>query len=130
MFANWEHQELRGAQPPSEYAFRLQKGGPASGRIIDEAGKPIASAKVQLKLNNAMTLQPANGDGRVRFDTWLAQGKDALTTDADGRWRIEHVPSEPGAQLGLMVTHPGFISDLKWGQLQAEAGITTEQMRE
>jgi protocatechuate 3,4-dioxygenase beta subunit len=109
MFANWEQDELAsGKGVPDEYTFRLEKAVTAGGRVLDEKGKPIAGAKVQVNLNGE--LKPVNSDGRTIYDTWLAWGRDAVVTDADGRWRITNVPSSPQLAMRLMVTHLDFVS--------------------
>ena len=47
LFAGWEQNELAsGKGVPAEYTFRMEAGVAASGRIVDEEGKPIAGAKV------------------------------------------------------------------------------------
>ena len=127
MFANWEQKELAiGKGIPSEYTFRLEPAAIAGGRIVDEQGHPIAGAKVQLSIAN--NPQPADGDGRARYNTWLATGSDAATTNADGRWRVDNVPSHPQVELSLMVSHPDYMSDEQWGQLQKAADITTAML--
>jgi hypothetical protein len=105
MFANWERNELAsGKNFPAEYTFRLEPGVTAGGRVVDEQGQPIPGARVQVRL--ASDPQPANGDGRVRYNNSLAYGSDAATTDAEGRWRIDNVPNHPQAELILLVAHP------------------------
>ncbi|MEX2026806.1 MAG: carboxypeptidase-like regulatory domain-containing protein [Pirellulaceae bacterium] len=128
-FANWEQKELAsGKGIPSEYTFRLEPAAIAGGRIVDEQGQPIAGAKVQLRVSNDP--QPADGDGRARYNSWLATDSDAATTDADGRWRVENVPSHPQVELSLMVSHGDYLSDEHWGQLQKAADITTAMLLE
>jgi uncharacterized GH25 family protein/thiol-disulfide isomerase/thioredoxin len=127
LFANWEQAELSsGKNVPAQYVFRLESPVTAGGRILDEKGKPIAEAKVQVQLVNDP--KPANSDGRVRYDCWLASGKDAVTTDAAGRWRIENVPKHPNAELSLLVTHPEFVTDERWWRVSKESGITTSML--
>src|SRR5262249_39402397 len=71
LFANWEQNELASGQEiPAEYVFRMESGVAAGGQIVDEQGEPIASAQVQVSLANDP--KPAHGDGRVRYNTWLA----------------------------------------------------------
>jgi RNA polymerase sigma factor (sigma-70 family) len=129
LFAGWEQNELAGgAKLPAEYVFRLEPGVSAGGRIVDEQNQPIAGAKVEVMLANDRT--PAHGDGRVRYNTWLATGSDAVRTDAEGRWRIDNVPDNPHAELSLLVTHPDYVSDERWGQAQQAAGITSAMLRQ
>src|SRR5258708_36319788 len=98
MFAAWEQNELgSGKELPAEYTFRLESGVAAGGRIVDEQGKPVAGAKVQVMMAN--DLKPDNGDGRMGYTMWLAEGNDAATTDAESRWRIINVPYHPPTEL-------------------------------
>jgi RNA polymerase sigma factor (sigma-70 family) len=128
LFAHWEQNELAsGTKLPAEYTFRLEPGVTAGGRIVDEQGKPIAGAKVQVQL--AGQPKPAHGDGRTSCTTWLAEGSDSAMTDAEGRWRIDNVPDHPRVELSLLVSHPDYVSDPIWGAAQKAAGITTAMLR-
>ncbi|HLN30149.1 MAG TPA: sigma-70 family RNA polymerase sigma factor [Gemmataceae bacterium] len=128
MFANWEQSELATIKEfPVEYTFRLESGIASGGRILDEQGKPIAGVRVQLRMENAPA--PARSDGRAHYDGWLATGSDATTTDAGGRWRLENVPNHPQIQLQLLVSHPDYVSDERWGEIQTAAGITTAMLK-
>jgi uncharacterized GH25 family protein len=129
MFASWEQNELaNGTAVPAEYVFRLESAGAAGGRVVDEQGKPIPGAKVQVMLPG----QPktANGDGRVRYSTWLAERNDAATTDAEGRWRIDNVPNHPQVELSLLITHPDYVSDEHWRQVDKVGSATTAALRQ
>ena len=129
MFADWEQADLAsGPTFPSEYAFKLEPGAVAGGRILNEHGKPVAGAKVAVSVGNG--LKPDGGDGRASYHDWLATGDEAATTGADGRWRIANVPNHRAVELKLLVTHPNYVSDESWGGLQTEAGITTTMLRE
>jgi RNA polymerase sigma factor (sigma-70 family) len=128
MFAGWEQNELAsGKGVAAEYTVRLESAVSAGGRVVDEQGKPIAGAKVEVSL--ARDLKPANGDGRVGYDIWLAEGSDAATTDAEGRWHIDNVPNHPQAELSLRVSHPDYASDELWQESQKAAGVTTAMLR-
>lgn len=128
MFANWEQGEIAaGNGPPAEYTFRLEPAVAAGGRVVDEQGKPISGAKVQVSL--AGELKP-KGDGRMKYDGWLASGSDAAITDADGRWRIDSVPNVADPKLSLLVSHPDFVADEFWGDSQKAAGVTTGHLRD
>src|SRR5262245_40733828 len=51
MFAGWERNELAsGNALPAEYIFRLEPGVTAGGRVVDEKGKAVAGAKVEVRL--------------------------------------------------------------------------------
>jgi RNA polymerase sigma factor (sigma-70 family) len=127
MFAGWEQEELASRRAlPTDYTFRLESGLAAGGRIVDQEGKPIAGAKVQVSMN--FDLKPANSDGRVSYDPWLANGSDAVMTDADGRWRIKNVPNSPRVELSLLVSHPDYVSDQKWKEAQEAGGVNTAML--
>jgi RNA polymerase sigma factor (sigma-70 family) len=129
LYAGWEQNELAsGKDFPAEYTLRLEEGVSAGGRIVDEQGQPIAAAKVRVSL--ASEPKPAYGDGRTRYNHWLAEGDDVATTGADGRWRIDNVPNHPQAELSLLVTHPDYVSDEEWQQAQKAAGVTTAMLRQ
>jgi RNA polymerase sigma factor (sigma-70 family) len=129
MFAGWEQNELAsGKRVPAEYTFRLESAVTAGGRVVDEQGKPVAGAKVEVQMSG--DAKPANGDGRAGYDIWLSEGSDAATTDADGRWRIDNVPNHPRAELSLQVSHPDYVSDEVWREGQKAAGVTTAMLRQ
>ncbi len=126
LFAGWEQNELAsGAKLPSEYVFRMERAVTAGGRIVNEEGKPVAGAKVEVRLGN--DLKPDHGDGRVSYNWALADRNN--TTDADGRWRIENVPNHPRVELRLVISHPDYLSDTGRDEAQKAAGITTEMLR-
>jgi thiol-disulfide isomerase/thioredoxin/protocatechuate 3,4-dioxygenase beta subunit len=90
---------------------------------VDEQGKPVAGAKVEVWL--AKDLKPAQGDGRARYNP-----DGAAKTDAEGRWHIDGIPDHPQAELLLRVSHPDHTSDEHWGEAQTAAGVTTEMLRQ
>ena len=127
MWAGWEQGELSsGKNLPGEYTFHLEKAVTAGGRVLDEKGKPIAGAKVEVRLANDP--KPIGSDGRVLYSGSLANGEDAATTDADGRWKISNVPDHREVELYLLVTHPDYITDERWNA--KTAGVTTKMFRE
>ena len=129
MYAGWEERELAaGKKVPAEYTMRLESAATAGGRVVDEDGKPIAGAKVQVMMWDGA--KPADGDGRVGYDSSLATGSDAATTDAEGRWRIDNVPNSPQAKLDLLVSHPDYASDQFWEESQKASGMTQAMLRQ
>ena len=126
MFSRWEKNELAaGAKLPEEYTVRLETGVSAGGRIVNEAGEPIAGVKVEVMGNGG---GPDNGDARTGYDIWLATGEDAAVTDQEGRWRIDGVPNDKRTKLRVRVFHPDYVSDDDWGQSQDESEVTTEML--
>jgi RNA polymerase sigma factor (sigma-70 family) len=129
MFSHWEQNELvSGAAVPAAYTMRLETAVTAGGRVVDEQGRPIAGAKMQVSISGEK--KPAHGDGRTFYNTWLAERDDAPTTDAHGRWQITGVPAPSSVELSLIVTHPDFRSDEIWQQSQKASGVTTAMLRQ
>jgi thiol-disulfide isomerase/thioredoxin len=83
---------------------------------------------VQVSLAFDNHIKPDKSDGRVSFNSDLAEGKDAVTTDAQGHWRIENVPNHPELELSLFVTHTQFVSDQYWQDSQKASGVTTAML--
>lgn len=127
-FAEGTHEE--GRLIPDEYEFRLQPAHRLSGLVVDAAGNPISGAKVEVRVDVPEPFWGANPEPMI--STWLATGEDAVATDEDGRWEITNAPGpKEGADYSfrLQVTHPDFAGDMRWGELQEQQGITTEQLR-
>jgi len=113
MFVHWEQSELSTLQEfPAEYTVKLERPTRAGGRVVDMEGQPIDGAKVEVRLANDP--RPAGGDGRVRYNTWLALDDTAAVTDAAGRWEINNVPDHPEVELSVLVSHPDYVGDTAW----------------
>jgi len=76
--------------------FVLDEGRPLLGTVVDLAGKPIEGALVDIGA--------ADGPSR-RQRMFLSTRTGAVRTDAEGRFRLPHVP---GATSTLLVTHPHY----------------------
>lgn len=122
-FTHWEPDWFEaGKAAPDEVTITLTKGTSIGGFVKNEEGQPIAGAKIGVTAD----------DGRERqsmVSRWLATGDDDPTTDANGRWTLNNVP-EGNPELMVSVTHPDYVSDLKWGGLQREQNVTTASLRE
>lgn len=127
-FAEGTHED--GRLIPDAYEFTLKAGHRLSGFVVDEDGKPIAKASVQVSVK---VNEPAGGvTPKPIISMWLAEGTDAAITGEDGRWEITNAPEEkenPDYEFSLQVTHPEFAGDTRWGGLQEAQGITTDQLR-
>ena len=119
----------RGSHP-----FHFEKGERLSGKVVDASGNPIKDATVQVKTSGSVELNeraqqntpPAQGSA------WLAEGEQAAKTNAQGEWEIQNAPSlarNPELKFELLVDHPDFAGDRRWGDYQNKQGITTEQLR-
>ncbi len=127
MFSHWEQAELAsGVKLPAEYKIWLETPTSIGGRIIDEQGKPIVGAKVRVAIGKSSG--PVKGDGRIGYDTWVAEGNDAVLSDANGHWRLDNVPNQRDIEFRLLLVHENFISDTHWQGLQKLAGITSAQL--
>ena len=109
---------------PRNSQFRLTRGTLVGGTIRDQDGQGIKGATVEVKL----TGEPNSG-GSTGPDSWLAEGDDAPTTDADGRWTLDNVPAGNHLDLRLKVGHPDYISDPNWGSYQKEQGVELDALR-
>ncbi len=84
--------------PPSgasgEIDLTLQKGCELAGKVVDERGRPLEGATLNLT-----------------HDDWSQH----LLTDAGGRYSVKGVPQ---GQVSLRITHPGFLAkqviDFNW----------------
>ena len=72
----------------------LSRSAPVTGRVVDEAGKPLPEVVVRLD-----HVQPASGG---RYESPLAS---TCKTDADGRFRADHVPAGTAT---IRVHKPGY----------------------
>ena len=124
MYAAWDQDELAVAQLPSSFTIRLESGTTASGRIVDEQGRPIAEVKVRVTLED--NPKPAKSDPRIRYNAALAE---ECVTDGEGRWRINDVPKDDTIRLRIAVNHLEYLSDRNPGELQQQTHITTAMLR-
>jgi beta-lactamase regulating signal transducer with metallopeptidase domain len=127
----WPKYQPDGHLIPGDYSFRLEKGTVIGGLVRNEAGEPIVGAKVE-----AMRSEPLASDVKVRtFRGLYLAGIDSRhdtrrTTDADGRWTLNNVPAGDDVEVLLKVSHPEYVGDQEWGELQKRQGVTTKSLRE
>lgn len=76
----WVTLEVTGAASAPEVVVRLQPGGAIAGRVTGADGGPRAGA-----LLITMPMDASQGQRRAHFDM--------TNTDADGRFRFEHLPA-------------------------------------
>ena len=85
-----------GRPMPAEYTMKLERGATVTGKVMDEAGQPIAGATIEV-----------DGPGNDSAVTENIQfGPDAeLVSDTEGRWSCNMIPK--GAEgFSLLATHP------------------------
>ncbi len=124
MFAGWEEQEKPEETLPAEFTFQLHPGTLIGGIVRDEDGRGIQGVRVEVELERG-----GGRDGRAGPDMWLAEGKNASVTDAEGRWSLSNVPAGDDVKVLVKLDHPNYIPDTGWGSLQQEQGITMESLR-
>lgn len=133
-FAYFPEAAIEGGEKlPSRYEFRLAHGKVLSGQIVDEAGRPITGAKVEVSVTIP---EPAwSADPPSMISTWLTDSdfnSPAPVTDANGRWSIDNAParsSDKDYEFRLKITHDDYARDSLWGEFQREQGITTTMLR-
>ena len=63
------------------------------------------------------------------FDTWLSSGPAAIRTDDQGRWTLRNAPPGDDVKVRIKLSHPDYINDREWGQLQREQFVTAKALR-
>jgi peroxiredoxin/uncharacterized GH25 family protein len=112
LFAHWEDRMSADQRViPDEFTFSMQKGMAIGGVVKDENGKPVAGAKVEVMYAHDVRDQL----NRLSNDIWLAEGDDAATTDAEGRWSLNDVPPGDETRIQVKLSHPDYVSDFDWG---------------
>nr|WP_232766776.1 M56 family metallopeptidase [Geminisphaera colitermitum] len=116
-WVNWNKQRAP-IQVPDNYTVRLRPAVGMSGRVIDESGRPIANAKVELRPGRYGALEIFND---------RLEGKLTTKTDAQGRWKIEGIARNlTGFFLDILVTCPGYVSAS--GDFRRETGFAYESL--
>ena len=128
LFVNWDASSTPSVDSlPEEFTFQMERGSLIGGTVTDEGGKPIANVRVQVALAGR---RDGSESGHAVNDTWLAYGIAARVTNAEGRWELGDVPARDDIELRLMFTHRDYSSDLEWGSLQKQQGVTMSELRD
>jgi|GEM_PF-3157514 len=121
LFANWEEDEVKaGGLPPAEFTFQMIPAVEIGGVFVDENDRPIEGVTVDIR--------PSGGDiapGRIRFDS-----SETTTTDGSGNWSLNNIPPGDKVRVSLKITHPDFLSDEKWGDMQASQLVGFQALRD
>lgn len=132
-FAQGTHDE--GRLIPDRYEFQLTKGTKLSGTVVDEQGQPISGVKVEVKVD--VSESASIEDPHPMLSTWLTDSdfnSDAPITNSDGHWAIYNAPPRPSGDdpflFRLKHTHPNYVKDARWGELQEQQGVTTKTLRD
>ena len=76
-----------GEPPPADYVFRLDPVSPIGGKVVDDAGQPVAGANVEIYINGKM-----DNVGAFFIEwPWINR---AVVTAADGTWSFDRVPPD------------------------------------
>lgn len=136
---------------PRKFEFRLATGATLSGRVVDDEGAPLAGVQVDVQVH--VTSPPWTVNPTPTISTWLTDHDytdSAPVTDETGLWSIGIAPKVrakgernslrsflSGAaanggdyRFSLRFTHENYVSDSRWGELQEQQEITTEQLRD
>lgn len=121
-FARGTHSE--GELIPDEYEFRLAKGHPIGGRIVDDEGNPVEGVHVRVKVDDAPGVS-----------TWLTDsfGQPTVKTDSEGRWQLDNAPAPKeqrrDCSFELKLSHDNYVTDKYWGESQRAQGIGSTELR-
>lgn len=98
--------DLPSPKLPKAATIRMQPGTVWGGIVQNENGEPIANVEVDVRY---WEKRPEfNPHIRVNID----QDIEGVTTDKDGRWRMDILPAEfPDEGPRLFLTHPDYVSD-------------------
>ncbi|MFI5454183.1 MAG: carboxypeptidase regulatory-like domain-containing protein [Isosphaerales bacterium] len=120
--------ELRWLAPeiPENYTLALEHGVPIGGTVRDDQGRPIAGARVLLKVNAPTP--------RGRPNAYVSTGAEvaAAITDAEGRWRSEALPAStgPGVRLDVELAHPDHVTVEQLISAEQARALTSVQVME
>jgi|GEM_PF-6502170 len=92
MWMAWEADRI-----PASFDLSLPESQTIGGRVADEAGKPVADARISLILPQRLA------------GPRVAQEEFPVKSNTDGRWRCELVPKDTAYVL-VEVSHPEFES--------------------
>ena len=131
-FARGTHDQ--GRLIPDKYEFQLAQGTRLGGTVVDEKGQPVEGVKVQVSVE--VDEPNWQRDPKSMISTWLTDtdfGEQVPVTDSRGRWFIHNAPPTKTTgdyQFRLKFSHPDYISDNQWGELQQEQKLTTKMLRD
>ncbi|MCA9098630.1 MAG: carboxypeptidase regulatory-like domain-containing protein, partial [Planctomycetaceae bacterium] len=135
LFAQWWPEEQSdGHLIPDEFTFKLVPGTRIGGIVKNADGLPIPGVKVQVRYDQVET--PEIITQRPRVDTWLSEDADdtnktnpPCVTDSEGRWTLNTVPPGDDVNVQLLLNHPDYVGDVRWGDLQEKQAVTMQALR-
>ena len=100
----------RGESIPQQYTWRLGRSVPIGGQVLDEQGKPVSGAEVQVQL--AIVTQEQLSQQRSSETPHLSLiTREKCVADVDGRWRIDRFANESISTLFIWPTHPDYFTE-------------------
>jgi hypothetical protein len=102
----WPHDAVFGDRPNPNIVIRLLPGEDVSGRLVDEAQKPIVGASIAPRMFSGVDPGCTNGK-EVEIFSELSK-ELTTTTDSDGRFTLHGLPSEKA--VAATITAAGFGS--------------------
>jgi beta-lactamase regulating signal transducer with metallopeptidase domain/protocatechuate 3,4-dioxygenase beta subunit len=102
-----DHSLFQGEPLVMDLAFPA--GATLRGRMVDEAGKPVAGVRISLVHGDYLDTQGRETHHNFREFWCIRQAPESMTTtrtDDDGRFRLEGLPKEVGFRV--YVIHPDF----------------------
>jgi RNA polymerase sigma factor (sigma-70 family) len=109
----------KGDKIPPRYTMQVERSVPISGRVVDEAGQPVAGATVEARGNSIPV--PLGKQASPQIQNFA---QEWAVTGADGRWQINRFGRSTVANIFLRATHPDFIEDTSEVRY---AGTTSEK---
>jgi protocatechuate 3,4-dioxygenase beta subunit/peroxiredoxin len=98
---------------PEAISFPLPKPTAIGGMVTDQQGQPIAGVHVA-----------------VNHEQVIAASSDpTAVTDARGRWKLDNVPPGDDRWFSIQLTHPDYVSDMTWGDMQHKQLVTSKMLR-
>jgi peroxiredoxin len=97
---------------PEAFTFPLPKPTAIGGGVTDPQGQPIAGVRVE-----------------VDHEQVIPGSHSTVVTDAGGRWKLDNVPPGDERWFSVKLTHPDFVSDISWGDMQRQQLVTNELLR-
>jgi RNA polymerase sigma factor (sigma-70 family) len=106
-----------GEKIPQSYTVRLIRGVQLSGRVLDEADKPIADARVGFD-------QPEDPSGATTIES-LTFGGVSVRTDVEGRWRIDRIAENVVGRISGGASHEKYVEAARF-----EAGKQIKELQQ
>jgi hypothetical protein len=123
LFTEWDTEQVL---IPKDFVFHLAKGTLIGGTVKNDDGEPIKGAKVAVMLDRT---EEELDKGPIP-NTWLAADDATLTTDDQGRWQLNNVPAGDDVKIKVLLSHPKYISEERWGNLQEEQMVSMKAFRD